>query len=138
MSPWSERADKDPLLQSIADYMALLETSLTVGEVAKLLKVDVSRIRQRIRERSLYGIEYEGEYRLPRFQFERRQVLPGLREVLSSLPEGLTPLDIAQWFLAPNPDLEAQEYAKGNLSPRAWLLRGSPVAMVTQLAQAVE
>jgi hypothetical protein len=95
MSPWKGRPDKDPLLQSVADYMALLETSLTVGDVAKLLKVDVSRIRQRIRERSLYGIEYEGEYRLPRFQFERRQVLPGLREVLASLPEALTPLEVA-------------------------------------------
>jgi hypothetical protein len=75
----------DPLVHSITDYMALLETSWTTSQAAELLKVDVSRIRQRLREGSLYGIEYDGERRLPRFQFERQQVLPGLREVLADL-----------------------------------------------------
>jgi hypothetical protein len=124
-------ADGDPLTQSIADYMALLETSYTTTEAAKHLKVDVSRVRQRLREGTLFGIEYEGERRLPRFQFERRQVLPGLRDVMLALPVGLNPLDIAQWFLAPNPDLEAGEE---NLSPREWLLRGKPVETVVALA----
>lgn len=137
-SPWTGSADKDPLLQSIADYMALLKTSLTIGEAAKRLKVGASRIRQRIREGSLYAIRYEARYRLPRFQFERRAVLPALREVISSLPQTLTPLDVARWFLTPHPDLEAQKRGKGNLTPRAWLLQGSPISMVSQLARAVE
>jgi hypothetical protein len=122
----------DPLVQSIADYMALLDTSYTTSEAAKHLKVDVSRVRQRLREGTLFGIDYDGERRLPRFQFERRQVLPGLREVMATLPAGLNPLDVAQWFLAPNPDLEAGEE---NLSPREWLLRGKPVAVVVALAR---
>jgi hypothetical protein len=99
------------------------------------LKVDVSRVRQRLREGSLFGVEYDGERRLPRFQFERRQVLPGLREVMAALPAGLNPLDVAQWFLAPNPDLEA---GKENLSPREWLLRGKPVEAVAALARGFE
>jgi hypothetical protein len=136
-NPWKGKADDDPLLYSIADYMALLETSLTASEVAKHLKVDVSRVRQRLRERSLFGIEYEGEYRLPRFQFERRRALPGLREVLAALPPTLNPLDVAQWFLAPNPDLELVSEDKP-LSPRAWLLRGEPVRAVVALAQGFE
>jgi hypothetical protein len=57
------------------------------------------------------GSTIDGERRLPRFQFERRQVLPGLREVIAALPEGLNLLDVAQWFLAPNPDLEAGDEA---------------------------
>lgn len=57
---------------SAADYMALLESSHSTAEAARFLGVDASRIRQRIRERSLYGIEYENAWRLPRFQFERR------------------------------------------------------------------
>jgi hypothetical protein len=137
MAPWAGRADQDPLLQSIADYMALLETSLSTSEVAKYLKVDVSRVRQRLRERSLFGIEYEGEHRLPRFQFERRNVLPGLREIIAALPPALNALDVAQWFLAPNPDLELA----GNdnpLSPRDWLLRGEPVSAVVALARGFE
>src|ERR1700722_12670090 len=57
--------------------MALLETSYSTSEAAKHLKVDASRIRQRLREHSLLGIYYDGEKRLPRFQFERQQVIPG-------------------------------------------------------------
>jgi hypothetical protein len=128
-------SDGDPLVQSVADYMALLETSYTTSEASKYLKVDVSRVRQRLREGTLFGIEYDGERRLPRFQFERRQVLPGLREVMAALPPGLNPLDVAQWFLAPNPDLEAGEQ---NLCPREWLLRGMPVDAVAALARGFE
>jgi hypothetical protein len=133
--PWLGEACDDPLVASITDYMALLETSRTTGEVADLLKVDASRIRQRLRERSLYGIEYDGERRLPRFQFERGQVLPGLREVLAVLPEALNPLDVTEWFLTPNPDLELGDKA---ISPRGWLLRGESVATVVELARGFE
>jgi hypothetical protein len=134
---WAVGSRGDPLMRSIADYMALLETSLTTGEAARYLKVDVSRIRQRLRERSLFGIDYDGERRLPRFQFERKQVLPGLREVISALPEALNPLDVAEWFLSPNPDLELEKF-DGPLSPREWLLKGESVAAVVKLAQGFE
>ncbi len=67
-------------MKTIVDYMALLETSLSTAEAAAILNVDVSRIRQRIRERTLFGIEYEGEWRLPRFQFERKRCCPGLQK----------------------------------------------------------
>lgn len=132
--PWVSDVARDPLTKTIVDYMALIETSLSTAEAATMLDVDVSRIRQRIRERSLYGVEYEGEWRLPRFQFERNKVLPGLTEVLSALPAGLNPLDVATWFLEPNIDLEADEDAPP-MSPRAWLLRGSSPRTVTQLAR---
>jgi hypothetical protein len=135
MAKWTEEAARDPLMRSIGDYMALLETSLTTAEAARYLKVDVSRIRQRLRERSLFGIDYDGERRLPRFQFERKQVLPGLREVISALPEGQNPLDVAEWFLSPNPDLE---FENSELSPRDWLLKGESAEVVVQLAQRFE
>jgi hypothetical protein len=133
---WVGSRKQDPLMHSVADYMALLETSFTTSQAAEYLKVDISRIRQRLRERSLFGIEYDGERRLPRFQFERKQVLPGLREVIAALPAQLNPLDVAVWFLAPNPDLEVQE--RTALSPRDWLLRGQPVSAVVALAQGFE
>src|ERR1700684_1917363 len=123
--PFSEGSARDPRTGSITDYMALLETSYSTSQAARYLKVDASRVRQRLRENSLFGIDYDGEKRLPRFQFERAKVIPGLREVLAALPEGLNPLDVAEWFLSPNPDLhiEADEDA---LSPRVWLLSGGP------------
>lgn len=133
--PWAGEAHQDPLVVSITDYMALLDTSFTTSDAAALLQVDVSRIRQRLRERSLFGIEYDGERRLPRFQFERHLVLPGLREVLAALPEALNPLDVAEWFLSPNPDLEL---SIGAVSPREWLLRGERVDAVVAVARGFE
>ena len=136
-APWRGSASQDPLTQSIADYMALLETSYTTTDAARYLKVDASRIRQRLRERSLYGIDYDGEKRLPRFQFERRHVIPGLREILGALPEQLNPLDVAEWFLSPNPDLELPDKDLP-VSPREWLLRGAAVETVAGLARRFE
>jgi hypothetical protein len=133
---WAEGGRVDPLAQSIADYMALLDTSLTTSQAATLLKVDPSRIRQRLREGSLYGIEYDGEKRLPRFQFERRKVVPGLAEILPELPPQMSPLDVAEWFLAPNPDLQIDE--DGPISPREWLLTGRAVAAIVALARGFE
>jgi hypothetical protein len=134
---WEEGAEHDPLKQSIADYMALLETSYTTSEAARYLGVDGSRIRQRLREHSLFGIDYDGEKRLPRFQFERKRVIPGLRDIISALPKDLNPLDVAEWFLSPNPDLEmgANDEPK---SPREWLLKGEPVEAVVALARGFE
>jgi hypothetical protein len=137
LGPWKGGAEHDPLTQSIADYMALVETSYTTSEAAKYLKVDASRIRQRLREHSLFGIDYDGEKRLPRFQFERKQVIPGMREVLAALPKELSPLGVAEWFLSPNPDLEIDSQEMP-LSPREWLLKGRAVEPVVNLAQGFE
>jgi hypothetical protein len=136
-TPFEATGAADPLTQSITDYMALLETSYSTGQAAQYLKVDASRVRQRLREHSLFGIDYDGEKRLPRFQFERQHVVPGMREVLAALPKELNPLDVAEWFLSPNPDLEvaAQE---SPLSPREWLLQGQAVETVVKLAQGFE
>ena len=127
-------AENDPLIQSEAQYMALLEESLSAADVAKLLRVDVSRIRQRLRERSLFGIEYEGSWRLPRFQFERRLVIPGLAQVLKELPSDLFPLDVVDWFLLPEPDLRLEDNTAPQ-SPREWLMSGRPVDAVVTLAR---
>ena len=132
--PWVGDVAQDPLTKTIVDYMALIETGLSTAEAATMLDVDVSRIRQRIRDRSLFGVEYEGEWRLPRFQFERKKALPGLAEVLAALPAGLNPLDVATWFLEPNIDLEADE-AGTPMSPRAWLLHGGSPSTVARLAR---
>jgi hypothetical protein len=130
----SVRAENDPLIRSQAQYMALLEDSLSAAEAAKLLRVDVSRVRQRLRERSLFGIEYEGSWRLPRFQFERRLVIPGLAQVLKSLPPELFPLDIVDWFVLADPDLQLDSDTDP-LSPREWLLSGRPIEAVKTLAR---
>jgi hypothetical protein len=130
----SLRAENDPLIKSQAQYMALLEDSLSAADAAKILRVDVSRVRQRLRERSLFGIEYEGNWRLPRFQFERRLVIPGLARVLKSLPPDLFPLDVVDWFVLRDPDLQLDSDATP-MSPREWLLSGRPIEAVITLAR---
>ncbi len=130
----SVRPESDPLIKSQAQYMALLEDSLSAADAAKLLRVDVSRVRQRLREGSLFGIEYEGSWRLPRFQFERRLMIPGLAQVLKSLPSDLFPLDVVDWFVLPDPDLRMDSDA-APLSPREWLLSGRPIEAVIILAR---
>jgi len=127
------QVDNDPLIRSQAQYMALLEESLSAAEAAKLLHVDVSRVRQRLRERSLFGIEHEGSWRLPRFQFERRLVIPGLAQILKALPPDLFPLDVVDWFLLPDSDLQLDSDT-APLSPREWLLSGRPIDAVVTLA----
>lgn len=127
-------ADHDPFIRTQAQYMALLEESLSAAQAAKLLNVDVSRIRQRLRERSLFGIEHEGSWRLPRFQFERRRVIPGLVPVLKALPEDLFPLDVVDWFVLPDVDLQ-MESDPAPLSPREWVLSGRPVEPVLAIAR---
>jgi hypothetical protein len=114
--------------------MALLEESLSAADAAKLLRVDVSRIRQRLRERSLFGLEYEGSWRLPRFQFERRLVIPGLPQVLKALPNDLFPLDVVDWFVLPDSDLQLDDDV-APLSPREWLISGRPVEAVVAVAR---
>jgi hypothetical protein len=131
---WEQGAERDPLRQSIRDFVALLEASYTASEAARYLRVDASRIRQRLRERSLFGVDYEGEKRLLRFQFERRRVVRGLREVLAALPKELNPLDVAEWFLSPNPDLELGG-EESPLSPREWLLGGRPIEAMVAVAR---
>lgn len=132
--PWQGEPSEDPLSRTVVDYVALIETSLSTAEAARMLAVDVSRIRQRLRDRSLFGVEHEGEWRLPRFQFERRKVLPGLGVVLARLPAELNTLEVAEWFLSANPDLEVEGRAEP-LSPREWLLRGLPPERVADLAR---
>jgi hypothetical protein len=132
--PWSESATDDPLERSITDFLALVETGLTVAETAKRLGVDPSRVRQRLRERSLFGVDYEGAWRLPRFQFERNLVLPGFAEVLQAMPADVPALDLTEWFLSSNPDLEVEKMEQP-LSPRAWLLQGRPAERVAHLAR---
>src|SRR5882672_10598892 len=128
------RADSDPLIRSQAEYMGLLEESLSAAEAAKLLHVDVSRVRQRLRERSLFGIEHEGSWRLPRFQFERRLVIPGLAQILKALPPDLFPLDVVDWFLLPDSDLQLDSDT-APASPREWLLSGRPIEAAVMLAR---
>ncbi len=95
------------------------------------------RIRQRLTSRrpSLYGIRLESGWRLPRFQFEGDELIPGIGEVVAELDPELHPATIYSWFVLPNPDLVAEKLTDEPLSPRDWLRHGFPPRSVADLAK---
>src|SRR5919109_4011374 len=91
-----------PIVRAAAAYAALLGSSLSVAQAAARLGVAESRVRQRLGERSLYGIKQPSGWRLPVFQFEDRGTIPGVERVLPCLDPALHPLTVVGWFGTPN------------------------------------
>jgi len=85
--------------------------------------VNPSRIRQRVRERSLIPLTDGAETRFPAAWFEGEHEVPGLRVGLPALPSDLRPLEALSWWLTPTHDLaDASDTPR---SPRAYLLAES-------------
>jgi hypothetical protein len=129
----------DPLARTVAEYAALLKSSLSTTEAAKRIGVDPSRIRQRLTSEppTLYGIRVSGGWVLPEFQFDGGDLVPGIGEVVSRLNPELHPVSIFRWLTYPNPDLIAEDLDGRPLSPREWLRLGLPVQAVADLAAAL-
>jgi excisionase family DNA binding protein len=128
-------AGPDPLAGTAAKYVALLASALTTREAAGVLEVGESRIRQRLREGTLYGVKAGRENRLPAFQFEGGGEVPGIAEVLARIDRSVHPVAVLNWFLLPNPDLYLDEEEASPVSPRHWLLSGGDPEVPAQLAK---
>lgn len=118
----------------VSTFLDLFNKADTPTQLAHKLGLDPSRIRQRIRDRTLLAIELNGEKRVPRFQFEGKTEVPGLPKVLAWVDDRVSPLAFAMWFLTPTPDLAWGE-GEAPTSPREWLLRTGDVAAVLALAE---
>lgn len=121
----------DPRALGAAQFTALLANSYTVEEVAKMLNVDRSRVRQRLGERSLYGVKLRGSWRIPRFQFVDCDLIPGMEQVIAAMPANMDLLGWFNWFTLPDPDLEIDDVA---VSPAEWLRRGGDPGIVAAMA----
>jgi len=130
----AEYGEHDPLARTAAAYAALMATSLSAPEAARLLGVDDSRIRQRLAARTLYGIKVSDGWRLPAFQFDGAAVVAGLSAVLPRLAPELHPIAVARFFATPAPELELEDTL---LSPRDWLRSGHDPRVVAELADAL-
>jgi hypothetical protein len=122
-----------PLIRSAAAYAALVASSLSVSQAATRLRVEDSRIRQRLGARTLYGIKVGSAWRLPRFQFTALGTVPGIERVLPRLDPVLHPLSVLGWFTTPNVDLVHGDEEEP-VSPLNWLLAGLPAEPVAELA----
>ena len=126
--------EPDPLARTAARYAALLATALTTREAARLLGTGESRVRQRLKEKTLYGVKAGRENRFPIFQFEGGKVVPGIGEVLRHVDRSMHPVALLNWFTLPNPDLYLDE-EEGEVSPREWLLSGGTPGVLVPLAE---
>jgi hypothetical protein len=134
----------DPIARTAAAYAALLQTALPIKEVAAALDRNESRVRQRLLQRTLYGIRQGRSWRLPLFQFqvEERQgarvvagVVAGIEQVFPALSPELHPVALWRWFTSPSTELVADEVPEKPLSPREWLLAGRDPKAVARLAR---
>jgi len=132
----------DAVTRTAIEYTALLTTSLSVSQAARLLRVDDSRIRQRLAARALYGLKVGHAWRLPAFQFEGTQVIPGVEKIFPHLSSDLHPIAVYTWFTSADPDLVVEdssvnpmdENRRPPLSPRDWLRSGGNADVVAGIA----
>jgi excisionase family DNA binding protein len=112
-------------------WFHVFRSALSTGQVAEMLGVGVSRIRQRIRERTLLALKNGREVRVPGVQFEAGVDVPGLRRVLPNIPVGIKPLEVLSWLVTPTSDLE--DTTGRPRSPREYLLDSGDAETVLAL-----
>ena len=127
-----EQPGPDPMANAATEYAALLSTSLSTADAAKRLKVNVSRIRQMLGNRTLYGVLVDGRWKIPEFQFKDAGLIPNIGKVNAVLDPELHPVAVYRWYSLPEADLETK--TGQILSPLVWLKRGFPVEPVVQAA----
>ena len=123
--------------QVASAYQQLRTSSLSVEEAARRLGVNASRIRQRLANRSLYGLKDGNTWLLPAFQFYADGVVPGWEVVVKRLPADISALAVGRWFSTPNPDLTTRDDDERPRTPLEWLLGGNPPEAAAELAAAL-
>ena len=121
------------LTELAANYARLVAASLSVPEAARLLAVDVSRVRQRLTDGTLFGFKIRRQWRLPSWQFVGDREVPGLADVLPGLPIK-DPQSVTEFFTTPNIDLSTDGEP---LAPLQWLRAGRSPARVRNLVESL-
>ena len=125
---------EDPMMAYATEFEMLLTTGLSAVQASERLGgITAARVRQMIRERSLYAIRLEGRWKIPVFQFQDEGLVPNIVAVNPVLPRTLDPVSVLRWYTHPDPELESTD---GDvLSPLDWLRAGIDPAAVVELAR---
>ncbi len=126
MPTFTARASTVTALQGIS----LIASSLTTGEIARMLGLTDGRIRQRATDRTLLALRVGSSLRFPAFQFLDDAELPGWERVAPSLPPHAHPVAVESFMNRPQVDLDVAGQAT---SPIAWLAGGGDPASVIDL-----
>ena len=115
----------DPMLDYATAFAAICATSLTPAALARMLEVTPVRVRQMIRNGSIYAMRLDGRLHIPAYQIVDRALVPNIGRVNQALA-GLDPVSAQRWITAPDADLEA-------MSPLNWLKAGRGVDAVLRV-----
>lgn len=120
----------DPLMDYATGFAAILATSLTPAQVAERLGLTAVRVRQMIREHTLYAIRVEGRWHVPVYQLANGALVPNIGRLNQAL-QGLDPVSLHRWMTGEDPDLEDES---GNaMTPLNWLKSGRNVDAVLRI-----
>jgi hypothetical protein len=119
-------------------YELLLRGSFTLEHASKLLGVNPSRLRQRLGQRTLYGIKEARSWRLPKFQFDtkHKKLVRGIEKVFPRIRGDAQALEVATWFSVPHQDLVVGVDDE-RVTPLAWLSSGASPETVADLAEEI-
>ena len=116
----------DPMLDYATEFAAIRATSLTPAVLARTLGVTPVRVRQMIRDRSLYAMRIDGRLHIPAYQVADNALVPNISRV-NAVVADLDPVSVQRWITATDPDLQ-------DTSPLDWLKSGRNVDAVLQVA----
>lgn len=127
--------EERPSVRTALRQQDIIAEALTAKQVADLLDVTDSRVRQRSGDGTLFAMSGTGRgrgggLRFPRFQFTERGELPGWGTVSRALPEDANPVAVEYFLSHAHPDL-----GDGELTPTQWLAAGKPAEAVAALAE---
>jgi hypothetical protein len=130
-----ERERPGAFEKSRIEFELLVNKSFTLEMAAKILGVNPSRLRQRLAQRTLYGIKEGRSWRIPTFQFDakRKKLVRGIEKVLPKIRADAHPLAVATWFTNPHQDLVVGDEEK-SVTPLQWLSVGDSPETVASLA----
>lgn len=76
---------------AVRQLSSALSGSASIKEAAAMLGVDRSRVARRITGKALWAFDVQGSRRIPRWQFQGDELLPGLDAIVHAIPRGITP-----------------------------------------------
>ncbi len=121
-----ERPDAtDPMLDYATEFAAIRATSLTPAVVARTLGITPVRVRQMIRDGSLYAIRIEGRLYVPAYQLAGKTLVPNIGRMNQAIAD-FDPVSVHRWITAADPDLQ-------DMTPLNWLKAGRDVDTVLKV-----
>ena len=130
-----EHPDRDdPMKTYVAAFAAILATGLLPAQAAtRLGGITQVRVRQMIREGTLYAVRVDSRWKIPAFQFDRDGLVPNIGIVNAVVPRTLDAVSVLRWYTTPDAGLETPDGR--TLSPLAWLRSGMDPAPVVEIAR---